>query len=366
MEHNKRRLKTLNVTSAEEAIVALIRLRRQSFFSFRGQRNCEWSLGPHHNIPNTWEDIKEADLREKGEGKDKEEMIRLEQEALADKRTDHAAYWRSKSVRKHIRRHLHQFIRHSQVLRDTHHCADHLVSFESPLRAKSERWWNELMFAHHHGLKSLLLDWTSNPLVALYFAVENAITRPQSGVRGAVFAIRVRGTPYEPDIKKKRWHNFNEVVQKYPFGEFCPFWIMINPPLNSDRIVRQSGKFSYHPSVTDRLLVNSEGMTPERGLYDDEMLIKVEIGKATKDGVVDPSDDIRKIHRMMNIHRASLFPDHDGIATYLNDEWADIARDAPMGASELSDEECRSISRIQTSIRECLGRCAPKNPGRRR
>jgi hypothetical protein len=216
------------------------------------------------------------------------------------------------------------------------------------LDAKSEQWWNDLIFAHHHGLKTLLLDWTSNPLVALYFAVENAFSKPEDNIRGSVYALKVRGKPSEQDIPNKRWHNFDEVVKKYPLGEFCPFWIMVNPPLNSDRIVRQSGKFSYHPSVNDRYLVDNNGMTPEQGLYEDELLIKVEIGKGTD----DPTNDIRKMLGIMNIHRASLFPDHDGIALYLNDEWEEIANDIPEMLPSPSKIECDALEQLRTILGE--------------
>lgn len=338
------RYQTIHVTHAAEAIAVLLDIRRHSAFLFRGQRDRDWPLGVAHKIGDGWENTPKAKTEEKGSKEDKiaQEMKDLEDQALADPSTAQndgvRTYWKSKSVHKKIDRILQQFIKHSE------HEGDNRIVYpcDAPSRhLKSEQWWRNLFFAHHYGLNTALLDWTTNPLVALYFAVENSITDldDKEDIRGAVYAIKVKGNPGESDMPGKRWHNFDEVFRKFPLGEFCPFWIMINPPRTTDRIVRQSGKFSYHPSVYDHVLLDSKNdkWGGAQGLHkDDEALIKVVIG----DGRTNPTAEIRRALRIMNIHRASLFPDFDGVAAYLNDEWNDmVSRDEDVsqeGSSEVS------------------------------
>jgi hypothetical protein len=139
--------------------------------------------------------------------------------------------------------------------------------------------WEWLALAQHHGLPTRLLDWTLNPLVAAWFAVEKEFAGDS-----AVYICRVlRGLG--PD----------ELAKQTPFGvsEVARFF----PPHVSPRITAQAGLFTIHPQ-------------PWESFTNKDNVIQLRI-------ISDFRRDLKKLLYRYGIHSQSLFPDLDGISRHL-------------------------------------------------
>lgn len=90
--------------------------------------------------------------------------------------------------------------------------------------------WDWLALAQHYGLPTRMLDWTTNPLVALFFAVS-------SGPEDEDAIVYAYAVPDEQVIDSE---NFND-----PFGIDKVGFLL--PDRSARRIVSQRGLFSVHP-----------------------------------------------------------------------------------------------------------------------
>lgn len=248
----------------ESYINLCMKLRSKQFWSFRGQRDDSWNLGPHIF------DEADGDLTSMN---------------FQNKR---------KKYREKVERSIGMFKRYFSE------------SFEfQELQNKNDKWmWQ--FYAQHYGLKTLLLDWTSNPLVALYFAVENVLSSSKDQEKiGVVWALTVGDD---------RFYTPQEDANPMDID----IWKIVNPPplvKLVPRMVRQSGKFTIHP---DHNSIENE-------LRPGDKLLKIILRDDLNGDNVNPAERIRWQLGIMNIHHASMFPESENITKYLNKQWSYIS-----------------------------------------
>jgi hypothetical protein len=166
--------------------------------------------------------------------------------------------------------------------------------------------WETLFLARHHGLPTRLLDWTSNPLVALYFAASHENDEFARSAREArERKLEVDGTVWAVARRKDEGDDLDVFAEK-PAPLDVPGIRVVYPVNPSPRVTAQSGVFTLHGDPwTD--LVKCAGRKYAEDELDIARLKRWTVPSGNKAGIIL---DLERVA----INSRTLFPDLDGLA----------------------------------------------------
>ncbi len=145
---------------------------------------------------------------------------------------------------------------------------------------KPDNEWEWLALAQHHGLPTRLMDWTTNPLVATYFALKGWKNHDSDA---AIYFLENNDFVFAKVLPETEPYSLN-TIRTY------------KPKHLNNRIVAQAGLFTVH----DRPWISFEG----------DQLTQVIIPR-------ELMEDINRMLEIYGINDSTMFPGLDGISNHI-------------------------------------------------
>lgn len=174
-----------------------------------------------------------------------------------------------------------------EMLNDFQRRSIHLIDYQPGSS------WDWLALAQHHGMATRLLDWTENPLIALWFSMAPKAEAKHSDY-SVVWGFNVPGE--DVVAATDEMNPFQEGSTK-----------VFKPNHITKRISAQFGWFTIHKYNTERKFVAFE-----KNKEYAERLFKIKVNSECF------SECKKRLHNF-GINSASMYPDIDGLAKHV--EW---------------------------------------------
>lgn len=153
--------------------------------------------------------------------------------------------------------------------------------------------WDWLALGQHYGLSTRLLDWTTNPLIALWFACNSSYTKNDY----SVLWIYIVPDDALLDLDKEQTP-FNSGITK-----------VYKPNLVGKRLTTQSGWFTAHKFSTT--VKPNRFVAFENNSNQNYNLIKIIIPKELRTKFIEVLDTC-------GVNASTIFPELDGLCKHIN------------------------------------------------
>jgi hypothetical protein len=172
--------------------------------------------------------------------------------------------------------------------------------------------WETLFLARHHGLPTRLLDWTANPLVALYFSAfyenDEVVYREERGKKFSTVKLNLDGMIWAIERRPDKGEDLDILTEKRAPLDITGIKLVY--PFNpSARMTAQSGMFTLHGDPWTNM-VEAAGKPFAPADLDITRLKRWTVPAKNKTQI------ILDLERLA-INSRTLFPDLDGLATGL-------------------------------------------------